>query len=500
MTSDLLRRTGPTFFHSAWSLRISLAPRSHSIDAASCSARAQSASFFARLAAQVSLRSARSALRRVKNASHASRNRFHVTRVSCRGTGPISCHSACSFFSSSAVLIQSVECASASARSISASLRSRLPFRSSTRCAKNSRTFVWTGRRPADNDARASAPASAAPRPPASIAPGSRGARARPCRDPRSSRPSGVSKPYLARSASVLAISSSCTAALANRFHSSISRSSCSFGPTTPSAAFNRSTNVWCSCSGSCGGASRAARSSRAIRSASRSVRSSAGDRRVARSISCSSRSACCRSARSAAARRSSARSRTRASASANRSAIAGSSASDFSRREAHSRCTAAHALGGVCMLDVVDVGEALGLRGQLLEARVGARDLLPVLVPLGCAPAGLLEPRLQAGLLDLLHPTVPAGLPIRRGPFRSRRALPRRGHSRCARTARAARPAAPRRARRRRAAPPVHARKSAIAARAASTNAPNRPAVSGSSSNVPAPATSRHSVSAPAS
>jgi hypothetical protein len=43
-------------------------------------------------------------------------------------------------------------------------------------------------------------------------------------------RPFGVSKPYFARSASVLAISSSCTAAFANRFHSSISRSSCSFG------------------------------------------------------------------------------------------------------------------------------------------------------------------------------------------------------------------------------------------------------------------------------
>ena len=85
---------------------------SHSREAASSSARAHSASFCARLADQVSLRSARSALRRVKKRSHASRNRFQVARVSWRGTGPICCHSACSFFSSSAVLIQSVESAS----------------------------------------------------------------------------------------------------------------------------------------------------------------------------------------------------------------------------------------------------------------------------------------------------------------------------------------------------------------------------------------------------
>ena len=52
----------------------------------------------------------------MKNLSHASRNRFQTTRVSGRGTGPEACHSAWSFFISSAVLIQSVDSASASAR------------------------------------------------------------------------------------------------------------------------------------------------------------------------------------------------------------------------------------------------------------------------------------------------------------------------------------------------------------------------------------------------
>ena len=66
-------------FHSACRRRISAAALSHSREAASSSARAQSASFFARLADQVSLRSFRSALRRVKNRSHASRKRFQVT-------------------------------------------------------------------------------------------------------------------------------------------------------------------------------------------------------------------------------------------------------------------------------------------------------------------------------------------------------------------------------------------------------------------------------------
>ena len=50
------------------------------------------------------------------------------------------------------------------------------------------------------------------------------------------------------RSASVCAISSSWTAAFANRFHSSISRSSWSFGASAASAAFSRSTRYSRSC------------------------------------------------------------------------------------------------------------------------------------------------------------------------------------------------------------------------------------------------------------
>jgi hypothetical protein len=62
----------------------------------------------------------------VKNRSHAARNRSHTAFSWPRVTGPMVFHSACSFWISVAVLTQSVESASASARSLSACLRARL--------------------------------------------------------------------------------------------------------------------------------------------------------------------------------------------------------------------------------------------------------------------------------------------------------------------------------------------------------------------------------------
>ena len=207
-------------------------------DSASSSARAHSASFLAWLMAQTSLRCARSSLRRVKNLSHASRKRFQTTRVSGRGTGPIACHSSLELlhlvcgldpvgrvgerFGADAEreLLLEVRLALYGPRgeelarlrldgigclTIAMPQRLRLGARRFGRLLPALLDVVQLARGLLES--------------------------------------SGFSRSYFLRSASACAINSSWTAALANRFHSSISRSSWSFGASVLSAAFRRSTS-----------------------------------------------------------------------------------------------------------------------------------------------------------------------------------------------------------------------------------------------------------------
>ncbi len=212
----------------------------------------------------------------MKNLSQASRKRFHVDAgVLPRHRADLPATPACSFFSSSAVLIQSVESASASARSISASFAFEvgLALLAALREELARLGLDRIGGLPVAVPQRLRLRARRLGR----LLPALLDLvqLARGLLDVvRLRTPSGVSNRYFARSASVCAISSSWTAALAKRFHSSISRSSCSFGAMAASAAFSRSTSVCCSCSGSAGGASMAVRrfAHQAIRLAQREV------------------------------------------------------------------------------------------------------------------------------------------------------------------------------------------------------------------------------------
>jgi hypothetical protein len=114
MVSDRLFLTGPIVFHSFCRRRISDAVASQSVESASASTCAHSASFFARFSAQRFLCSARSACRRVKKRSQALRKRSQIVFSWPRVTTPIDFHSSCSPLISSAVWIQFLESASAS--------------------------------------------------------------------------------------------------------------------------------------------------------------------------------------------------------------------------------------------------------------------------------------------------------------------------------------------------------------------------------------------------
>ena len=113
--SDFAFFTGPLAFHSACSALSSAKPASKSVTVDSASARAMSASLVSRLVVHTCLRCFRSSCRRVKNRLQAVRKRSHTDCSSRRGAGPMVFHSACSALSVSAVAIQSVESASASA-------------------------------------------------------------------------------------------------------------------------------------------------------------------------------------------------------------------------------------------------------------------------------------------------------------------------------------------------------------------------------------------------
>ena len=77
----------------------------------------------------------------MKKLSQALRKRSHTAFSRPRVTGPMAFHSACSVFIASAVRTQSVESASASARSQSASFFFSASCRSAACCEKKSLHF-----------------------------------------------------------------------------------------------------------------------------------------------------------------------------------------------------------------------------------------------------------------------------------------------------------------------------------------------------------------------
>src|SRR6185436_8731900 len=91
-SSDLLRRTGPMFFHDDCMRLNSPDAASQSVDSLSSSARRTSASLADRLSVQTFLRVVRSSRRRVKKVFEAVRKRCESSRPESRGGAPASSH------------------------------------------------------------------------------------------------------------------------------------------------------------------------------------------------------------------------------------------------------------------------------------------------------------------------------------------------------------------------------------------------------------------------
>ncbi len=155
----------------------------------------------------------------MKKWSQGLRKRSHMRCDTGRGTGPIAFHSAWSLRSSSAVWSQSVDSASASARSQSASFFRRFSASSSDCFAKKASLRARTCSRAALKRVHSASAFSFG----ASFACFQRASSSRISRAARS-------RSSTATSASISAQSSSCTLTLAQRFHSASSRSCCTSG------------------------------------------------------------------------------------------------------------------------------------------------------------------------------------------------------------------------------------------------------------------------------